>query len=87
MNEDMSNLARHQAHRNRHQAHRNNESATHKFLVGSYVYHTGGMRSERELFRITRLLPDCGAGFQYRIKADREGFERVVTESSLDVIG
>ncbi|HET6378749.1 MAG TPA: hypothetical protein VFG05_10675 [Methylocella sp.] len=68
----------------RRQAYRNTESATHKFLVGESVYHTASMRSGRELFRITRLLPDGGAGFQYRIKGEREGFERVVPESSLE---
>ncbi|HET6375189.1 MAG TPA: hypothetical protein VFF88_04005 [Methylocella sp.] len=66
------------------QAHRNTESATHKFLVGESVYHTASMRSGRELFRVTRLLPDGGSGLQYRIKGEREGFERVVTESSLE---
>ena len=70
----------------RTQAHPNNETATHKFPVGTYVYHTVGLRAGREIVRITRLLPESGAGFQYRIKGEREGFERVATESSLEPI-
>ena len=70
----------------RTQAHPNNETATHKFLVGAYVYHKADLLSGREVFRITRLLPESGAGFQYRIKGEREGFERVATESSLEPI-
>lgn len=70
-----------------HQALRSRETATHKFPVGAYVLHQVSVRSRKEVFRVTRLLPDDGAGFQYRIKGDGEGFERVVTESSLEAIG
>ncbi len=66
---------------------RNTETATHKFPVGAYVLHQVSVRSRKEIFRVTRLLPDGGAGFQYRIKADGDGFERVVTESSLEPLG
>jgi hypothetical protein len=69
------------------QARRNTETATHKFPVGAYVLYQAGIRSRKETFRVTRLLPDGGAGFQYRIKGDGDGFERVVTESSLEAIG
>jgi hypothetical protein len=65
-------------------ARRTGEAATHKFSVGSYVLHAVGVRSAKEMFKVTRLLPDGGEGFQYRIKSTREGFERVVTESSLE---
>jgi hypothetical protein len=66
---------------------RNRENATHKFPVGTYVFHKTGVQSRQEPFRITRLLPDSGAGLQYRIKGELEGFERVATESSLEAIG
>jgi hypothetical protein len=79
MNDNMSNHARAQAHPN-------NETAKHKFPVGTYVYHTASLLAGREIFKITRLLPESGAGFQYRIKGEREGFERVATESSLEAI-
>ncbi len=62
-------------------------AATHKFAVGTYVLHSVGVRSTKEMFKVTRLLPDSGEGFQYRIKAEREGFERVVKESALDKVG
>ena len=71
----------------RRQALRNIEIATHKFPVGAYVLHKVGALSRKEAFRITRLLPDDGAGFRYRIKGEHEGFERVVMESSLEAIG
>ena len=75
------------SNRSRRQALRNKETATHKFPVGSYVLYQADLRSRKETFRVTRLLPDNGAGFQYRIKGEREGFERVVMESSLEAIG
>ena len=77
MSADMSNFSRHWALRNK-------KTATHRFAVGAYVLHQVDVRSRKETFRITRLLPDSGTGFQYRIKGDREGFERVVTESLLE---
>lgn len=57
---------------------------THKFRVGAHVLHRTGVRSENASFRVTRQLPDGGAGLQYRIKGERDGLERVVTESSLE---
>ena len=66
---------------------RNRENATHKFAVGVHVLYRVGVQSRQEPFRVTRLLPDGGAGFQYRIKGEQDGFERVVTESSLEAIG
>ena len=77
---DTSNLSRRQAVRNK-------EIVTHKFPVGAYVLHKVSALSRKETFRVTRLLPDNGVGFQYRIKSEQEGFERVVMESSLDAIG
>jgi hypothetical protein len=56
----------------------------HKFGVGAHVLHSAGARTERTSFRVTRQLPDGGAGLQYRIKGERDGLERVVTESSLE---
>jgi hypothetical protein len=66
---------------------RNRENATHKFAVGAHVLYRVGVQSRQEPFRVTRLLPDGGAGFQYRIKGEQDGFERMVTESSLEAIG
>jgi hypothetical protein len=80
MSTDMGKLSGHQALRNR-------EAATHKFPVGAYVLHQASVRSKKEIFRVTRLLPDDGAGFQYRIKGDGDGLERVVAESLLEALG
>jgi hypothetical protein len=60
------------------------KTAAHKFDVGAHVLHKVGARSERASFRVTRQLPDGGGGLQYRIKGERDGVERVVTESSLE---
>ncbi|MBI1867964.1 MAG: hypothetical protein HYS06_06685 [Methylocystis sp.] len=71
----------------RRQALRNRLAAIHKFPLGAHVLHRVGVRSEKASFRVTRLLPDGGAGLQYRIKGERDGLERVVTESSLEADG
>jgi hypothetical protein len=59
----------------------------HKFALGAHVLFRVGALSRQETFKVTRLLPDDGTGFQYRIKGEREGFERVVKESALEGIG
>jgi hypothetical protein len=66
------------------QALRNRFVATHKFPVGASVLHGVGGRSEKTPFKITRQMPDGGDGFQYRIKSDRDGQERIVTEATLE---
>jgi len=66
------------------QAPRNRFVATHKFPVGASVLHGVGGRTEKTPFKITRQMPDGGDGFQYRIKSDRDGQERIVTEATLE---
>ena len=70
--------------RERYRTARTTSNATHRFAVGVHVAHKVGAAAERGMFRVTRLLPDGGQGLQYRIKADRDGQERVVIESSLE---
>ncbi|HUO53270.1 MAG TPA: hypothetical protein VMU18_00910 [Rhodoblastus sp.] len=55
--------------------------AKHKFALGSFVTQVG--KTEQVLFKVTRLLPDSGAGLQYRIKCEREDFERIAVEPLL----
>ena len=43
-------------------------------------------KSEQTLFKVTRLLPNGGSGLQYRIKSEREDYERVVIEPLLTAI-
>jgi hypothetical protein len=52
----------------------------HKFSTGTFVTLLG---KPANLFKVTRLLPDGGAGLQYRIKSEREDYERVAAESQL----
>ncbi|PWB81514.1 MAG: hypothetical protein C3F11_15045 [Methylocystaceae bacterium] len=77
MSTKMGELARHRALRNRFQA-------AHKFRIGAHVLCRIGVRAEKAPFRVTGLLPDGGSGFQYRVRGERDGVERVVTESSLE---
>jgi hypothetical protein len=56
----------------------------HKYAVGGVVAYRASMTGESAPFRITRLLPDGGQGFQYRIRSERDGHERVVLESNLE---
>jgi hypothetical protein len=59
----------------------NVSSVRHKFALGSFVTLVG--KSEQTLFKVTRLLPDAGSGLQYRIKSEREDYERVAIEPLL----
>jgi hypothetical protein len=59
-------------------------SPTHKFDLGVHVAYKPGPFGERGYFRVTRQLPDGGHGLQYRIRSDRDGQERVVTENALE---
>ena len=63
---------------------RNRVSATHKYSVGASVLCSHSERAVKTSFAITRQMPDAGGGFQYRIKCDRDGQERVVAEATLE---
>ncbi len=56
-------------------------SVKHKFGLGTFVTLIG--KPEQTLFKVTRLLPDGGSGLQYRIKCEREDYERVAIEPLL----
>lgn len=56
---------------------------SHRFALNARVVaHVSG-RPDATIFRITRLLPESAAGFQYRIKSEKDSHERVVAESDL----
>ena len=59
-------------------------AATHKFALGAHVILVG--KSDSTVFKVTRLLPDGGSGFQYRIKNDQEGHDRVASERLLTAV-
>jgi hypothetical protein len=65
-------------------ARRNTVAASHKFGVGTFVSLIG--RAEQATFKITRQLPDGGSGPQYRIKNEREDYERVAFEALLNPV-
>jgi hypothetical protein len=56
---------------------------SHKFPIGARVIQKFGAHTVLDSFRVTGHLPDGGSGLQYRIKRDRDGQERVATESAL----
>ena len=56
----------------------------HKYVLGAFVILVG--KSDETLFKVTRLLPDGGAGLQYRIKNEQEGYERVTIERLLTAV-
>jgi hypothetical protein len=66
------------------QAPRNRVVATHKYSVGAGVLHSVSERMGKTSFKVIRQMPDGGDGLQYRIKSDRDGQERVVTEATLE---
>jgi hypothetical protein len=65
---------------------RNRVVATHKYSVGASVLYSVSERAGKTSFAITRQMPDGGGGFQYRIKCDRDGQERVVAEATLGAV-
>lgn len=63
--------------------------ATHKFTVGQTI-RFAPLRSDRHQlapaqsrFKIVQLLPEAGNVFQYRVKSQVDGHERVVREDQL----
>ena len=60
----------------------------HKFRVGQTVRFTPDMGQAMavgrgESFKIVNLLPEANGVFQYRVKSQRDGHERVVRETQL----
>jgi hypothetical protein len=68
----------------RHRVHRLTSTPSHKFPIGVRVIQRFGAPTGLDSFRVTRHLPDDGAGLQYRMKRDRDGQERVAVESALE---
>ncbi|WP_428384596.1 hypothetical protein [Methylocystis sp.] len=74
------------AARARQHAHRIISRPAHKFPIGVRVIQRFGAPTGLGSFRVTRHLPDDGAGLLYRVKRERDGQERVANESSLELI-
>ncbi|QFR33063.1 hypothetical protein [Ancylobacter sp. TS-1] len=65
------------------------EAATHRFAIGQTVRLRGGygVFTSRfgDVYRVTGTLPPSGDSPQYRIRNEREQYERVTTEDSLEL--
>ena len=59
----------------------------HNFKMGQTVRLAQGLTSRAPVkieYKIIRQMPERGGEAQYRIKSDREPFERVVAESAIE---
>lgn len=59
---------------------------SHKFTVGQTVLYSPGSRSSSASggrYKVVRLLPAEANDYQYRVKSNTDGHERVVKESQL----
>lgn len=65
------------------------DASTHLFTVGQTVRLRGGygVSSARfgDIYHVTATLPPSGTSLQYRIRNDREQYERVAMEDSLEL--
>ena len=62
------------------------EMTAHKFSVGQTVRFSPDRNQEstrRGSFKVLRLLPEEASVFQYRVKSQMDGHERVVREDQL----
>lgn len=60
---------------------------THKFAVGQDVHFSPGFGEDRKSkghYKVVRRLPESGNIFQYRIKSEIDGLERVVREDQVE---
>ena len=60
---------------------------THKFAVGQALYFSPGLGRDSKSkgrYRVVRQLPEIGNMFQYRIKSEMDGQERVVREDQIE---
>lgn len=60
---------------------------THIFAVGERVSLSAAMRNKKDsaaIFVVKNRLPHIGTELQYRIRAEAEPHDRVVTEGQLD---
>ena len=61
--------------------------ATHKFAVGQALHFSPGLGGDSKgkgRYKVVRQLPETGGIFQYRIKSEMDGHERVVREDQTE---
>jgi hypothetical protein len=60
---------------------------THKFAIGQALYFSPGRGEESKskgCYKVVQQLPEIGNMFQYRIKSEMDGQERVVREDQIE---
>ena len=59
---------------------------SHKYAVGQVVLYASGstLPQERKDVTILKLLPPLGTTMQYRVRSDKEAYDRVVLETALE---
>jgi len=61
--------------------------ATHKFAVGQALHFSPGLGGDSKgkgCYKVVRQLPETSGVFQYRIKSETDGHERVVREDQTE---
>jgi hypothetical protein len=61
--------------------------ATHKFAVGQALHFSPGLgegSKSKGHYKVVQQLPETGNMFQYRIKSEMDGQERVVREDQVE---
>jgi hypothetical protein len=61
--------------------------AMHKFAVGQALYFSPGLGKDSKSkgrYKVVRQLPETGNMFQYRIKSELDGQERIVREDQIE---
>lgn len=61
--------------------------ATHKFAVGQTLHFSPGLSGDRKgrgRYKVVRQLPETDGVFQYRIKSEMDGHERIVREDQTE---
>ena len=61
--------------------------AMHKFAVGQALHFSPGLGGDNKgkgRYKVVRQLPETGGIFQYRIKSETDGQERVVREDETE---
>jgi len=66
------------------------DNSRHRFDIGQAVYLREGFGRNQlssDMFHITGRLPSEGGLPQYRIRGDKEAYERMVTQDRIEAVG
>ena len=71
----------------RHSAYWSRKWLPHKFAVGQTLRFSPSLGEDsrrKGRYKVVRQLPEAGNAFQYRIKSETDGHERVVREDQIE---